>query len=114
MSSMWGKKVRLGHDISLKRFLSSKIDALFLACELLINEPVSLGFFLSQKVRYRVVIMSEKQSKTNNVNEFCIELQSSLAVKFEAWLVDDLQRLESQCQRFITVRSKRARYQGSR
>ena len=58
--------------------------------------------------------MSEKQSKTNNVYEFCIELQSSLAIEFEAWLVDDLQRLESQCQRFITVRPKRTRYQGSR
>ena len=111
---MCGKKVRLGHDISLRRFLSSKNDALFLACELLINDAVSLGFFLSHQVRCRVVIMSEKQSKTNNVNEFYVELQSSLAVQFEAWLVDDLQRLESQCQRFVTVRSKRARYQGSR
>lgn len=58
--------------------------------------------------------MSEKQAKTTDSRESNTEAMSPLVLKFEIWIVHELQQLETEYGHFVSARSNREYFKSTR
>lgn len=58
--------------------------------------------------------MSEKQPKTTDSRASSIEAISPLALRFEIWIVNELQQLEAEYDQFVTAKSNRVHFKSTR